>query len=237
MKNILKERTRMQFLAGILSENELNPKEQIQVWFDLDGVLADMDGSLKKNEELNSLREDLDNLIDSNFEDYKGLSNDDIKTKFKKELELDPNNESLKLLKKVFNKYNSKVFSIAAKDGFYANLDLMPGAIEMFDEATNVVKKKPNILTAPVGDENNPNNPSVKEKIDWVEKHFGDKVNHMEVTIDKGRVVKSKYDILIDDRTKYVDKFKSAGGSAILYKNANQAISELKKLYDDLISD
>lgn len=224
----------MQFLAGILSENELNPKEQIQVWFDLDGVLADMDGSLKENEELNSLREDLDNLINSDFEDYKNLSNDDIKSKFKKELELDPNNESLRLLKKVFNKYNSKVFSIAAKDGFYANLDLMPGAIEMFDEATIITRKKPNILTAPVGDENNPKNPSVTEKRDWVKKHFGDKVNHVEVTVDKGRVVTSKYDILIDDRQKYVDKFVNAGGSAILYKNANQAINELKELYNDL---
>ena len=44
------------------------------------------------------------------------------------------------------------------------------------------------------------------------------------------------YDILIDDRTKYVDKFVSAGGSAILYKDANQAASDLQKLYDELMS-
>ena len=70
----------------------------------------------------------------------------------------------------------------------------------------------------------------------WVKDNFGDLVDHIEITTDKGRVVKSKYDILIDDRTKYVDKFVSAGGSAILYKDANQAASDLQKLYDELMS-
>ena len=92
-------------------------------------------------------------------------------------------------------------------------------------------------MTAPAGNENDPNNPSVIEKRVWVEDNFGDLVDHIEITTDKGRVVKSKYDILIDDRTKYVDKFKNAGGSAILYKDANQAASELQKLYNELTSD
>jgi 5'(3')-deoxyribonucleotidase len=111
----------------------------------------------------------------------------------------------------------------------------MPGAVELVQKANQIVGKKPNILTAPAGNENDPNNPSVIEKRAWVEDNFGDLVDHVEVTTDKGRVVRDKYDILIDDRTKYVDKFTSAGGSAILYKNANQAAAELQKLYDELM--
>lgn len=234
MKKI-NESHRMKVLAGIIKES-FDAKDQIQVWFDLDGVLADMERSLMENEELKGLKKNLDDYIDTYFPDYKNLGTDEIKTKFKSELELDPNNEDLKELKRIFNKYNNKVFSIAGIEGFYANLELMDGAMEMFDQAAIITGKKPNILTAPVGNENNPNNPSVKEKRDWVNRHFGDKVNHVEVTVDKGRVVKSKYDILIDDRQKYVNKFVNSGGSAILYKNANQAIEDLKNLYNDLIN-
>jgi 5'(3')-deoxyribonucleotidase len=201
------------------------------IYFDLDGVLADMESGLMQNAEVKSLRVIVDDLISSKFTDYKGLVDDDIKTKFKAELESNPESE-VKELKKAFSKYTSKVFSVASKPGFYRNLPLMPGSVEMVKKAGELSGELPNILSAPVGDENDLNNPSVIEKKEWVAEHFGELVNEVIITIDKGKVVKSKDDILIDDRPKYVEKFESAGGTAILYKDSVQATAELVKLIE-----
>jgi 5'(3')-deoxyribonucleotidase len=201
------------------------------IYFDLDGVLADMESGLMQNAEVKALRVIVDDLISSKFTDYKGLVDDDIKTKFKAELESNPESE-VKELKKAFSKYTSKVFSVASKPGFYRNLPLMPGSVEMVKKAGELSGELPNILSAPVGDENDLNNPSVVEKKEWVAEHFGELVNEVIITIDKGKVVKSKDDILIDDRPKYVEKFESAGGTAILYKDSVQATAELVKLIE-----
>jgi 5'(3')-deoxyribonucleotidase len=233
---LLSEVHRMRVLAGLINESNENIQEQIHVWFDLDGVLADMEGSLNNNAEMIALKEKLDNLVKEKFPDWANLTNDELKEKFKAGLEQDPNNADLKELKKAHREYTNYVFKIAGKAGFYAGLTLMPGAVELVQKANQIVGKKPSILTAPAGNENDPNNPSVIEKKQWVNDNFGNLVDHIEVTTDKGRVVKSKYDILIDDRTKYVDKFTSAGGSAILYKDANQAAAELQKLYNELMA-
>ena len=199
------------------------------IYFDLDGVLADMQSGLMQNPEVKALRVILDDLISSKFSSYEGLVDDDIKTKYKAELEANPESE-VKELKKAFNKYTSKVFSVAAKPGFYRNLPLMPGAVEMVKTAGDMSGELPSILSAPVGDENDLNNPSVVEKKEWVAEHFGELVGEVVITIDKGRVVKDKNDILIDDRPKYVEKFEAAGGTAILYKNSDQATAELSRL-------
>ena len=199
------------------------------IYFDLDGVLADMESGLMQSTEVKALRVILDDLISSKFSSYEGLVDDDIKSKYKAELEANPESE-VKELKKAFNKYTSKVFSVAAKPGFYRNLPLMPGAVEMVKKAGERAGELPNILSAPVGDENDMNNPSVVEKKEWVAEHFGDLVGEVIITIDKGRVVKDSNDILIDDRPKYVEKFEAAGGTAILYKNSDQATAELARL-------
>lgn len=199
------------------------------IYFDLDGVLADMESGLMQNPEVKALRVILDDLISSKFTSYEGLVDDDIKSKYKAELEANPESE-VKELKKAFNKYTSKVFSVAAKPGFYRNLPLMPGAVEMVKTAGDMSGELPNILSAPVGDENDMNNPSVVEKKEWVAEHFGELVGEVIITIDKGRVVKDSNDILIDDRPKYVEKFEAAGGTAILYKNSDQATAELARI-------
>jgi 5'(3')-deoxyribonucleotidase len=206
---------------------------EVRIFFDLDGVLADMEGGLKQNPIINELRAVVDELIDTKFSEYKGLVDDDIKTKFKAELEQNPESP-VKELKKAFQKYTSKVFSIAAKPGFYRNLPLMPGAVEMVKKAAELTGKLPNILSAPVGDENDPNNPSVLEKKEWVEEHFGGLVDEVIITIDKGSVVEGKTDILIDDRPRYVDKFTNAGGTAILHTDYTKSISELESLVNQM---
>lgn len=202
---------------------------EVNIYFDLDGVLADMESGLMQNPEVQVLRKMLDDLIDTKFTDYKNLVDDDIKSKFKAELESNPNSE-VKELKKAFNKYTSKVFSVASKPGFYFNLPLMPGAKEMVEVANNLAGKKSHILSSPVGDESDENNPSVIEKKDWVKKHFGELIDQVIITSDKGKVVKGKSDILIDDRPKYVEKFTSSGGLAILHTEYRDSISKLQSI-------
>jgi len=206
---------------------------EVNIYFDLDGVLADMQGGLMQNTEVVELRKILDDLIETKFQEYKGLVDDDIKSKYKSELENDPNSP-VKELKKAFNKYTSKVFSVAAKPGFYYNLPLMEGAKEMVIKAKELTGKLPHILSSPVGDENDPTNPSVQEKKDWVNDNFGGMVDQVIITTDKGSVVKGKCCLLIDDRPKYVEKFTSAGGSAILHKNSKDTISEMERIIPSL---
>lgn len=208
---------------------------QVIVYFDLDGVLADMQGGLMQNKELVDLRKILDDLIESKFQDYKGLVDDDIKSKFKKELEGNPESP-VKELKKAFNKYTSKVFSIASKPGFYAGLPLMEGAKEMVAKSKELTGQLPNILSSPVGDENDLNNPSVQEKKDWVKSNFGDMVDKIIITTDKASVVKDKCCLLIDDRPKYVDVFTGAGGTAILHKNSTDTIRQMEEIIPKLSS-
>lgn len=230
---VISEIHRMKVLAGLINESE-EAKNQIQVWFDLDGVLADMEGSLQKNEELTRLKANLDAVVQNKFPDWANLSNDELKEAFKKGLEADPENADLKELKKAHRDYSNYVFKIAGGDNFYADLDLMPDAVELVQKANKIIEKKSNILTAGL---TNDGGKSEKEKRKWVEKYFGGLVDQVKVTTEKGNFAKSKYDILIDDRTKYVNQFKSAGGSAILYKDAKQAEAELRKLYGELTSE
>lgn len=212
-----------------MSQKMISINMDVRIFFDLDGVLADMETGLMNNPDVAKLRTELDNLIESDFPEYKNLVDDDIKSKFKKELEINPQS-GVKSLKKAFNNYTSKVFSTASKPGFYFNLPLMPGAVEMVRKANELVGKKSHILSSPVGDETDPNNPSVQEKKDWVKKHFGDHIDQIIITSDKGKVVEGKSDILIDDRPKYVEKFTSAGGTAILHKEWTDSISKLQQI-------
>lgn len=210
-------------------------QQRYQVWFDLDGVLADFEGGLLKNESLVKAKNHLYELVNSEYPQYRDLKPDELKIRIKENIQSNP---GLKDLKKVFYVYNNLVYKVAGQQGFFENLELLPGAHEMVDAAFKITGVKPNVCTAPIGDESDKDNMSVTEKKRWVIKHFGDKINHIEVTVDKGRVVKSSFDILIDDRQKYCDKFTSAGGTAIKHdtpseKNTNtwqKTITQLKKI-------
>jgi 5'(3')-deoxyribonucleotidase len=201
----------------------------IQVWFDLDGVLADMDGALLKDNKLQELKNILHKTIESDFPRYKGLSNDEIKAKFKAELAEDPDNDEVRRLKKVFQNYNKYVFKIAARTGFYADLGLIEGGKELVKLAHQLTGVKPKVLSSPMN-----NKHSKVEKLKWVEQHFGGMFDDVILRTDKDAVVNSERDILIDDRTKYVKLFQDAGGSAILFKDAVSAGEDLKELVSQL---
>lgn len=209
--------------SDFLKEDTNTP---LQFFFDLDGVLADMEQGLQQNSKIVSLRKTLDDLIKNDYPQYKNLVDDKIKEKLKKELPSDaPKDHPLRPLKRAFNDYRNSVFGVAAKEGFYKNLPLMPGTKEMLKAAQKISGKKPHILSSPVQGDNT----SVKEKIDWVETNFKGLVDKIIIDTNKGKYAKSKNDVLIDDRPKYVTEFESAGGSAILHKNYKTTIKEMEK--------
>jgi 5'(3')-deoxyribonucleotidase/2'-5' RNA ligase len=202
----------------------------IQVWFDLDGVLADMEGGLEKVDEFRQEKEAFDSYLNSNYPELSDLSDDELKIEINNLVEANPNDQSAKQLKKLYRNYTNKVFKVAKFDDFFYNLDMMPDSIEFLKLAYKLTGNKPNILSSPVGDENDPNNKTVIDKKRWVQKNFGDLVNDVVITTNKDSVVKSKNDILVDDRIKYTSLFSNAGGSVVLYKNSKQAMMDLEKL-------
>ena len=115
------------------------------------------------------------------------------------------------------------------KVAFWRGIELMPGAKKLVD----FVSKYPyEMLTAP-----SIKKQSVIGKGLWVK----DKVGILypskpKVTYRKAKekhLVKpnlTKFDILIDDKPSTIDRWNSAGGTAIFYKNADQVIKDLKLL-------
>lgn len=211
--------------SDLIKENNNNNK--IKFFFDLDGVLADMQLALDSNNEILELKNNLKNLIDTKFPEYKGLVDDKIKEKLKREIPPDsPPDHPLRPLKKAFNRYNNKIFQVAAEKGFYRNLSLLPGAKEMVSEAYRITGNKPNILSSPILGENS----TVNEKIEWVKEHFGDMVDEIIIDTNKGEYASSKFDVLIDDRPKYIKAFENAGGTGILHQNYKSTIDKMNNL-------
>ena len=204
----------------------------IQVWFDMDGVLADFKESIDNNPNLIPFKKEVDTLIANDFPEYQGLSMHELKLKLKLE-DIDANHrlEQLNILQK---NYNKRMYKIAGEPGFFANLKLMPMAVSMIKTATEITGIKPNILSAPIGKEKDPYNYSVIEKRQWIGKYFKDMINHIVITKNKGRVVESYRDILIDDRQTFIADFTKAGGTGILFKEPESAMVELKHIITKL---
>lgn len=206
----------------------------IQVWFDMDGVLADFKESIVNNPDLIPLKKEVHTLIDNDFPEYQGLSMYELKLKLKLKLEDIDANDRLEQLNILQKNYNKQMYKIAGEPGFFANLKLMPMAVAMIKIVTEITGIKPNILSAPIGNEKDPNNYSVIEKRQWIGKYFKGLVNHIVITKNKGRVVESSRDILIDDRQTFIDDFTKAGGTGILFKDPESAMDELKHIITKL---
>lgn len=72
-----------------------------------------------------------------------------------------------------------------------------------------------------------------REKRKWLKEHFGQYDFMMLTTrkgVDKAAFVQDEGDILIDDMEKNCAAWEAAGGIAIRFKNAEQAIAELKEV-------
>ena len=82
------------------------------------------------------------NDLEDKYPMYKDLNFEELKNIVKE--------SSDKELKKLYNKYNSMIFIAANKEGFFANLNLLPICDYMIKKAYELTGNKPNILTGSV---------------------------------------------------------------------------------------
>ena len=195
---------------------------KIKIMFDADGVIANFDKSIKDTmqlqPELKSLESAYYKAI-STIPEFRNLSGDEIK----KKLSGEQTDSDLKALKRIVSKYNSIKYSIANKEGFFINLEMMPQAREMLIKAYNLTGVRPSILTAPMTS----NSHCEREKKEWCEKYLSDLYEDFLCTTNKFSYA-SPNTILIDDRIKYIKPFEEAGGIGILFHNPQQAMEELE---------
>lgn len=107
--------------------------------------------------------------------------------------------------------------------GFFENLPVMKGAIDLWGSVD-----APYILTAL------PNLSSDKrvaaEKRNWITRVFGELPENRIITCLRSEKIKyANNNILVDDLEKNCNEWNRAGGVAILFETAEQAINDLKK--------
>ena len=113
--------------------------------------------------------------------------------------------------------------ALARADGFYANLDVLPGAAEMVDTVRHL---KPIMLTGlPLGKWAAP------QKRIWAESHFPDLKIITCMAADKWRYARPG-DVLVDDREKarnpWIDKGK---GRFVLHRSPEATLEELSWIF------
>jgi len=224
IKNILK---------FLYEQNE----SQIEIYLDMDGVLADFDKAVSSNSEVQEAEQKMLNHL-STRTDLLSLYNepggkDKLKTFLKKykehKKETGKKDDYMEILNKLFSTLDSKKYKIASYPGYFENLELMPGAIEMVEQIISLTGKLPNILTAPISSNQN----CQIEKKNWIDNHFSGKYNQFICTANKQEYAKNRKNILIDDRPKYVDPFRKNGGTAILHFDTNDTVKKLKDIIEN----
>jgi hypothetical protein len=110
---------------------------------------------------------------------------------------------------------------LGSQDAFYAELPLMPDAVELFEAVRHL---DPVILTGlPRG------NWAAPQKVRWAERHFpGTRVITC-MAVDKHRH-SQEGDILVDDNDKYRKLWEDAGGIFIHHRSARRSLEELEAL-------
>lgn len=207
--------------------DELMEPQEPTVYFDMDGVLANFQGAIEKDEAYNKARSEFERLAKEYMPELLDYHSDELRAVFKGRQE-DPIKAKLK---KLWNKRRSASFTVAGKPGHFRNLEPLPGATEMMRYAAKLLGKKPHILTAPM--ESAPN--CKEEKREWVDEHVAGLFDEFHCTQNKDHFAKSEFDILIDDRPKYINKFRAAGGTAIYYQGDPKAtMNELEEIVAEL---
>lgn len=209
-------------LVETLVEAEMSVLTAPVVYFDMDGVLADFDrGVLEGNPRAGKARETYMALL-KNFPDLMHVTDDELK----KRLAGPQTDPGLKALKKAWQYFREQKFALTGREGFFLNLPEMPGAREMLSQAAAMTGRKPNILTAPV---DNNTERCIQEKEGWMQKHFPGMYDKFICTQDKQNYANPN-SILIDDRTKFTNKFQAAGGMIILHKSPADSMQKLENL-------
>jgi 5'(3')-deoxyribonucleotidase len=193
----------------------------INVYFDMDGVLANFEGAIEKNEAFQEAKDKFEELLELKPE-IRQSADDDYKEVFRGRQE----NPLMARLKKAWNKQRNLSYAIAAEPGHFIKLDVLPGAHEMVKMATRLTGRRPHILTAPMT--SSPN--CEEEKKEWIKTHFRGLYDRFHCTQNKGGFANSEYDILIDDRPKFINQFRAGGGIAIAHTDPAKTMVELEQV-------
>lgn len=199
-------------IGNVLISDVLPENDKSDIFFDMDGVLADFDSYVNQDELVSKYRKELNDK----YPETSSLGVDEMKL-------LSKENEDIR---KIYKPLKDRIFELANKEGFFLDLPLKEGAREMLIKARELSGKKPNILTSPMM-----NNYCAIEKHRWMDKHFNGLYDHIYVTKNKNKLVRKEGDLLIDDRSKYCDLFESAGGKVIKHNSSVETINQLNEIY------
>ena len=124
--------------------------------------------------------------------------------------------------------------AINSYDRFFTKLPLMSGAISLYRQAINhlhLYNADEVIILTSAGTSNYA--AVAEQKKAWVKEHLDENVLVICVKdgLDKASMVQNKGDILIDDWRLNCEAWEAAGGVAIKYENATQAIHDLRELF------
>lgn len=195
-------------------------------YLDMDGVLADFDGRVASVPELHQMRESLKSMT----RNLAGKLAKPYGPEWHfKDLELilrgpqtDPD---LHRLKGKLNFTKGKIFEYASREGFFIGLDKMADADELIKGVTEICKRKPHILSAPLDSSKT----CRTEKRDWINAYYKDQVDEFHLEKDKFKFAAPNR-ILIDDTPKKVRPFIEAGGKAILHLNTKDTLAQLREM-------
>jgi len=116
---------------------------------------------------------------------------------------------------------------------FYKNLGWHPEGVKLWE----YLKNKPNIEILSSLGGNNPDKFSTqKGKEEWLRKNnINIPYNFSQRAVEKQKWVRGKNSILIDDYEPNITDWTRAGGTAIHFKKADDAINQLKKLSENIV--
>ena len=189
----------------------------IKIFFDMDGVLVDFAGGV-----VEVLQQVLENG-DTSRRQFRRLINyegpdrqEPITAAFIEEITgiKDAKGERTKWMKRI----NDAVFAIVGTGGhaYWSTLPALPGYQQMIEHAQDLVGiENVYVCTAPVQDKTGG---CESGKRQWIAENTTIPANQVYVTEDKPSVLNdfpNETCILIDDRIKYVNAWKSGGGIAI----------------------
>lgn len=185
--------------------------QKYQIFCDMDGVLVDLVGGVGK-----ALYEDAPADASANY----------VKTQQKAREVLDGQpllSEHLDKTHSNFKKDTRNFLYRVLMDNrrFWMNLEWLPDGKKLWDYIKKydpVILSKPTDLQAVIG----------KKK--WVKDNIGLPKERVQIRYDKSPYAQyeGKIGILIDDFESNTSKFDAAGGRTVLYKNTQDAITELK---------
>ena len=200
-----------------------------KIFFDMDGVLVDFArGAVDTLNDLLAAGDDSKRAI-RRLINYEGPDKVDITVDFleKATMKKDAKMDRTQWEKRV----SDAMFSIVGGGGheYWANLPALPNFHSMIDAAIDLVgADNVYVCTAPVGN----NNGCESGKRAWVANNTNIYAENVFVTEDKGSIAQmfpNDVCILIDDRKKYVDAWKAAGGVPIRHTpgDSQTSISQL----------